>query len=162
MDIDAFLRALEAGIGGLPSVIIVVALLGGPTVIWLLYRYFVQPRSSRYRASPMGLIWICRGCQSANELGSSRCYRCHGELAEADLFLNLPGLDASIPMRPPAATPRPATGVSGRAPVAVGPGKTRTAPRRRAVVVVERSEPGATDVEGPLAASASPRRIRKR
>ena len=144
MDIEAYLRALEAGIGLLPAAMIVVALLGGPTAAWLLYRFFIQPNSGRDRASPMGTIWICTGCRSANELTASRCYRCHRKWDEAPIgFLDLdsghmvdvpPSAIAPAPMPiPQMAEPRPGIAPDRRGPVPVGPGKLDVARPRRAV-----------------------------
>lgn len=164
IDIDASLRALEAGIGLLPYAIIVMALLGGPTAIWLLYRYFVQPRTSRYRASPMGPIWICMGCQSANELASSRCYRCHRKFDEARIGLidRGPGelitvhLSSIAPAPEPPhrlAKPRPDIAAGRRDPVAVGAGRPDVHRPRRVVAV----GPGRPDVDRPRRAVATGR-----
>ena len=152
MDIDASLRAFVAGIGLLPSALIAMALLGGPSAVWLLYRYVVQPRTSRYRASPTGPIWICAGCRSANELASSRCYRCHRELDETRIGLIDPGsgdlitiTGSAIAPTPPAlspdrlADPRPDI-AARRKPVAVGPGKPK-AERKLGAVAAGGSAP---------------------
>jgi hypothetical protein len=150
IDINAALRALEAGIGLLPSAIIVVALLGGPTAVWLLYRYFVQPRASRYRESPLGPIWICLSCQSANELVSSRCYRCHREIYDTGIQVLDEASNELITIEaPPTASvadpvrrlaeSRPETATGRLDVVAGGPGKPDVERPRR--VVAARSAP---------------------
>ena len=152
MDIEGFLRALEAAIGLVPVTMIAVVLLGGPTLVWLLYRSFIQPRSSRYRASPADPIWICTGCRSANELTSSRCYRCHQAWDEDQIGLLDPGsgelitvaLTAPVPppvtATGPAPVPldrlveqRPEIAAGRRGPVPVGPGKPKVDRPPRAV-----------------------------
>jgi hypothetical protein len=152
MEIDAFLRALEAGIGLLPATVIAVALLGGPTAAWLLYRFFIQPRNSRYRAAPVSAVWICSGCRSANELTSSRCYRCRREWHEGHVGIIDPGsgelitvaLAAPAPARVTATGPAPVPldrlveqhpeiAAGRRGPVPVGPGKTKADRPPRAV-----------------------------
>ena len=143
IDLNGSLSALEAGIGLLPSAILAVALLGGPTAVWLLYRYFVQPRTSRYRETPMGPIWICLGCHSANELTSSRCYRCHREIYDDGIQVLDQDSNELITVRPFAPAPdpdpvrrlaesRPETATGRRDPVAVGPGKPDVERPRRA------------------------------
>ncbi len=136
IEIEAWWHSIEAGIGLLPSALIAVALLAGPSAAWLLYRFAVQPRTSRYRVTQMGALWICAGCRSANELGSSRCYRCSQEFDDTQLEVidSVPG--GSITILPPAVSavprhpdlptePRPAIAAAGRDPVAVGPGKPK-------------------------------------
>lgn len=136
IEIEAWWRSIEAGIGLLPSALIAIALLGGPSAVWLLYRFAVQPRASRYRLTQVGALWICAGCRSANELGSSRCYRCYQELDDTQLEVIDAALGGSITILPPAVSavprhadlptePRPAIAAGGRDPVAVGPGKPK-------------------------------------
>jgi hypothetical protein len=150
IDINRSLSALEAGIGLLPSAIVAVALLGGPTAVWLLYRYFVQPRTSRYRETPMGPIWICLGCQSANEVTSSRCYRCHREIYDDAIQVLDESSNELITLRvsetaPVAelqrrlAEPRPDTATGRRDLVAAAPAKPDVERPRR--VVAARSAP---------------------
>ena len=98
IDIELWVRSLVAGASAVPAALIAVTLLGGPTLIWLLYRWVVKPKSSRYHVSQIGALWICAGCRSANELRSSNCYRCHRELDESELELLNPGLRESVPM----------------------------------------------------------------
>jgi hypothetical protein len=131
---------------------IAVVLLGGPTAIWLLYRFFIQPRSSRYRARPAEPIWICMGCRSANELTSSRCYRCRREWDEGRVGLLDPGPGelVTVALTETAPAPLTATGpapvplyrlvepradmaAGRRGPVPVGPGKPKVVRPRRAV-----------------------------
>ena len=146
----------------MPAALIAIALLGGPTLIWLIYRWVVKPRSSRYQVSQIDALWICPGCRSANELRSSNCYRCHRELDETELDLIDAGFRESIPIREPTETvgparrrrrvgPSPANAASGRDPVAVGPGKVPAARRRRAVPAGS-SEYGPDQEEDPPAA----------
>ena len=115
IEIGTWLQTVEAGLGLLPSAIIAAVLLGGPTAGWLLYRFVVQPRSSRYRAMDgAAIMWVCTACRSVNELRADRCYRCDREPDEADLHIIDPNLGMPIPMNLP--TP------SATAGVPVGPG----------------------------------------
>ena len=155
IDIEAYLRSLEAGIGLLPAALIAVALLAGPTVIWLLYRFVVQPRTSRYRPPQIGALWICTYCRSANELASSRCYRCHQEFEDFQIELIDPASGGMVTARlpefdePPLRPDRPPepghdiAAIGGRAPVAVGPGKPGV--ERPAATLVEGRSPSRVD-----------------
>lgn len=167
IDIDASLRSLEAGIGLLPAAFIAIGLLGGPTVGWLLYRFVVQPRTSRYRASQIGALWICTGCRSANELASSRCYRCHREFEDSQIELIDPASGGMVtarlldfepefepdfepgPIRPgrQAEPHRGIAAIGGRPPVAVGPGKPKA--ERPGAPLVDRVGPAKGDRVGP-------------
>lgn len=75
-ELSSLVQSLEAGIAAIPPAIIAIVLLAGPTFIWLIYRYVVQPRTSRYGATEDGAYWICDNCRSANALRRSHCYRC--------------------------------------------------------------------------------------
>ena len=114
IDLSSWLRSIEVGLGLVPGALIAILLLAGPTAIWLLYRYVAQPRSSRYRATVGGAMWICPACRSVNELRMANCYRCDHVPNEADLRVIDPDLDSPYPMGLPTA-PTPG--------VAVGPGR---------------------------------------
>jgi hypothetical protein len=79
VDIDYWINSLRAGIDVVPTVLIAIVLLGGPTAAWLLYRFVVQPRSMRARAAAVvggAAMWVCPTCRSVNDLAQTRCYRC--------------------------------------------------------------------------------------
>ncbi len=114
-DINQVVRSLEAGIGLLPSAIIAVVLLAGPTAVWLLYRFVVQPRTSRYRGAGGGAMWVCPDCRSVNDLRVAQCYRCDLVPDEADLQVIDPELGAPIPFGLPTTSATKGT--------AVGPGR---------------------------------------
>jgi hypothetical protein len=135
IDIDTSLRWLRAGLGALPAAIAAIALLAGPTALWLLYRFLVQPRNARYQGEEIGPLWICAGCHSANQLAFADCYRCGREIDEWQLQVFDPGSDELITFRPPAvrvgpgrperhAEPRREIAATGHA-VAVGPGRAK-------------------------------------
>jgi hypothetical protein len=84
-EIGAFIDTLRAGIGMIPPALIAIALLGGPTASWLLYRFVVQPRTRRMRGLRPPTMWVCPSCRSANALRLSRCYRCDSPPIEEDL-----------------------------------------------------------------------------
>ncbi len=136
-DLNLFLKSLEAGIGLLPSAIMAGILLAGPTAIWLLYRFVVQPRTSRYRAGHAGTMWVCPECRSVNELRVAQCYRCDLVPEEADLYFIDPELGAPVPVG------LPMTAATDRKPV--GPGR----PELKAL-------PGMAGVRGVTASEARP------
>ena len=51
----------------MPTALMVIILLTGPTLVWLLYQFVVQPRTSRYAGGSSDLLWVCSRCRSANE-----------------------------------------------------------------------------------------------
>ena len=63
-----------------------MVLLGGPTAAWLLYRFVVQPRSSRYRGADPSSMWICASCRSVNDLRLARCYRCDAPQQDVEVI----------------------------------------------------------------------------
>ena len=86
VDIENLFRALQAGIGLVPPVLIAIVLLGGPTAGWLLYRFVVQPRTRRrFGRSDGPSMWVCPNCRSVNELRMRRCYRCDALPDEAEI-----------------------------------------------------------------------------
>ena len=70
------IQAVERSINAIPAAAVVIVLLTGPTILWLLYRFVVQPRTSRYGGSHDELLWVCADCRSVNEVGHTRCYHC--------------------------------------------------------------------------------------
>ena len=160
---------LQRILSQMPPAVLAIVFLAGPTVGWLLYRYVVQPRTRRFAGDGSDLLWICERCRSANEVRSSRCYRCAMErdetvgalqVVDGDGIVTLEREDDGDPAYPisqpviAAATDRP--------PVAVGPGRGR--PEPAAAVPVE---PGAKRRRPSVAvgpgkeASAVPARPRK-
>lgn len=120
------------------AIALVFALLGGPTVLWLVYRVIRGPQNRRpdpftdevsvgvtsQLASELPMLseyWVCRGCRSANRQGTSRCYSCKEQRAIADMSAPaavpagpalVPVMDAAPAQRsnaPAAATVTPAT-----------------------------------------------------
>lgn len=69
-----------------PPALFAAALLGGPTLIWMIIR-FASPPAPRKREElgVQELLWVCAGCRSINDDQFIRCYRCH-RLRAADLI----------------------------------------------------------------------------
>lgn len=122
----------------MPPAILAIIFLAGPTAAWLLYRFVVQPRTRRYAADGSELLWICVRCRSANEVRSSRCYRCAMErdeivgalqVVDGDGIVSLDPLDdeEEEPAARPAGVPVMATTARSRPSVAVGPGRAPAA-----------------------------------
>jgi hypothetical protein len=76
IEIGHWIETLQAGFGAVPAALVAMVLLGGPTAAWLLYRFVVQPRASRYRGVDPSAMWICPSCRSVNDMRFARCYRC--------------------------------------------------------------------------------------
>ena len=114
MPIGEWFEDLRAGIGLVPPALIAIFLLGGPTAIWLLYRFVVQPHAARLRANneahDVPTFWVCPECRSVNNIRRRWCYRCDAEPYEDELEL----IEAE-PVAPPPLIP-------------VGPGKSEPRP----------------------------------
>jgi hypothetical protein len=119
VDIGYWIETLRVGIAAVPPALIAMVLLGGPTAAWLLYRFVVQPRSSRYRGVDPSAMWICPSCRSVNDMRLARCYRCDAAQADVEVIdphptgpIRLtpvgPGLDLGGPGRATGG-PRPIT-----------------------------------------------------
>jgi hypothetical protein len=105
---------LRAGIGLVPPALIAMVLLGGPTGVWLLYRFVVQPHAARMRANEEGhdvpTFWVCPDCRSVNNIRRRWCYRCNAEPYADELELIEPEPPAPpplIPVGPGLPRPRP-------------------------------------------------------
>jgi hypothetical protein len=88
LPIGQWIDALRAGIGLVPPPLIAIALLGGPTAVWILYHFLVQPRTARIarlRAYERTAFWVCANCRSVNDYRLVRCYRCDAEPVAEDL-----------------------------------------------------------------------------
>jgi len=85
-DVEEAINVLRAGVSLVPPALIAVILLGGPTAVWLLYIFVVQPvRNRRIRALAGSAMWVCPRCRSVNELTNSHCYRCDAVPTEEEL-----------------------------------------------------------------------------
>lgn len=121
-----------------PPALLAILFLAGPTAAWLLYRFVVQPRTRRYFTGGSDLLWICDRCRSANEVRSSRCYRCAMERDEIDGALQVVDGDGIVSLEPidvdedpgsPVGVPVMASTPRARPSVAVGPGRAPAAAR---------------------------------
>jgi hypothetical protein len=142
MDLSAISESLQRGLGEIPRIAIVLALIAGPTAAFIGYqllRVTQRMQSSQVGAPP---LWVCHDCRSVNELRISHCYRCGAErdaAGELELIVDQPASRPST-FEAPAGSPFAATGANaeqrGRGPgtavmadrpsageaVAVGPG----------------------------------------
>jgi hypothetical protein len=85
LPIGEWIDALRAGIELVPPPLIAIVLLGGPTAVWILYHFVVQPRAARMHAFDRTAFWVCANCRSVNDYRLLRCYRCEDEPVEEDL-----------------------------------------------------------------------------
>jgi hypothetical protein len=86
--IGEWIDALRAGIRLVPPPLMAIVLLGGPTAVWLLYHFVVQPRTvriARLRVYERTAFWVCANCRSVNDYRLVRCYRCDAEPVAEDL-----------------------------------------------------------------------------
>lgn len=153
----------------MPPAILAIIFLAGPTAAWLLYRFVVQPRTRRYAADGSELLWICVRCRSANEVRSSRCYRCAMERDEIVGALQVVDGDGIVSLDPddegdlgyPLVQPV-AAAATARPPVAVGPGRPRPAPVSKKTIVPAGEPERPSVAVGPgKAAPGVPARSRK-
>ena len=82
-EIGEWIESLRVGVGLIPPALVAMVLLGGPTAAWLLYRFVVQPRSTRFYGVDPSAMWICASCRSVNDLRLARCYRCDSARVDA-------------------------------------------------------------------------------
>ncbi len=71
-----FIRTMQSTLHGISPALVAIVLLAGPTVLWLFYRFLVQPHTSRYVEGGRDPFWVCENCRSANAVQRSQCYRC--------------------------------------------------------------------------------------
>jgi hypothetical protein len=86
IDPNGVFETISHAISKFPPALFAAALLGGPTLIWLIVR-FASPPAPRKRADLAGqeLLWVCGGCRSINDDRLVRCYSCQRPRA-ADLI----------------------------------------------------------------------------
>lgn len=144
------IETLQRSLALMPPAILAIIFLAGPTAAWLLYRFVVQPRTRRYAAGGSDLLWICDQCRSANEVRSSRCYRCAMDREAITGALQIVDGDEMVSLGPddedlaPYPLGQPVMAAStAHPPVAVGPGRTRP-------------EPTSTQKVGPVAEPGRP------
>lgn len=127
---------IQRSLSLVPPALLAILFLAGPTVAWLLYRFVVQPRTRRYAAGGSDLLWICDQCRSANEVRSSRCYRCAMErdeivgalqVVDGDGIVSLEPIDDDEAPGSPVGVPVMAGTPRARPSVAVGPGRAPVA-----------------------------------
>jgi hypothetical protein len=117
IDPGEFIQTISDGLRQIPGVVFAAVLLGGPTALWLLYRFIVVPRTSRYKPGVPHTLWVCPNCRSASEVHQVRCYRCGYErdsLRGLEIVYADPELEEGAVVTP-AAEPYPG--------VPVGPGR---------------------------------------
>lgn len=113
-DLSEFIRSMQLALHGISPALTAIVLLAGPTVLWLVYRFLVQPHTSRYIDGGIDPFWVCENCRSANAVHRSQCYRCGFEPSAAN--------DLELVVGDPA---DPDVEVSPGVPV--GPGRRRPA-----------------------------------
>lgn len=165
---DAF-DDLQRSLRLVPPAILAIVFLAGPTAAWILYRLMIaQPQMRRRAADGSDLLWICERCRSANEIRSSRCYRCAMERDETVGALKIVDGEAIVTLDPDDGDPayplgQPVTAAAtARPPVAVGPGRSRPEPASETVEPVgERRRRSVAVGPGKDASSApaSPRKV---
>jgi hypothetical protein len=153
MEPTGLIEGLQESIDAVPGALLAIALLVGPTVIWLFYRFVLQPRTSRYAGDGPEPLWVCADCRSANQIRAARCYACGLERAFVDGEIEVVDGDRVVALGPTdQGTTEP---VSTRIPVAVMAQDVKpaaTAPRRLVAV-----GPGGAPEEAPTDAPAEAR-----
>jgi hypothetical protein len=132
------LGQIEQAVGLMPAAVLVIVLLTGPTLVWLLYRFVVQPHTRRYADDSVDVFWVCEDCRSVNDVRVSKCYLC-GLERDMTMAGGVRVLDAggTVLLAPDAAEPAPIAAAMSVPPVevstsrelvAVGPGPAGPSP----------------------------------
>ncbi len=118
------------------ALVIIVALLWGPTAIWLIVRASRGSEQRSFEADDPGsastwqfapadrgplvvdeaATWVCRGCRSLNRRDAKQCYSCRGPRDELELPVRM-----ATPQRPPV----PVMAQGAEAPSVTPPPQTR-------------------------------------
>ena len=128
--VDA-MENIRLALGRIPSALLVMALLGGPTLAYILYRILEAQRTSRYQEEVPSQFWACTECDSLNRPEQDFCYRC-GSPAELAAIVEEPGVGTGVmvagsdngpafgvPVMADAADPRASDFPDGQRPVVV-------------------------------------------
>lgn len=123
-EISQTVDSIRSLIAQVPGALLAIALLVGPTVLWIAYRFLNAKPHSRFEDEDENgkALWICIQCRSASDLGRSRCYRC--------------GLERGDPETLEFIAP-PAAGSGGTDPriafpgIGIGPGPSHPVPSGR-------------------------------
>jgi hypothetical protein len=116
---EEWIDAMRAGLGLVPPALLAIVLLAGPTALWLLYTFVVEPRVHRMRVLELAPFWVCASCRSVNDSRLARCYRCDAVPVEDEL--EVIDAEASGPSRLTPVGPGLNFGASGT-PTQPGPG----------------------------------------
>jgi hypothetical protein len=140
IDLTGLFEGIWSGFRVIPTPLIAIVLLGGPTAALIGHRLVVAGRRRVEAPVAAAALWICHDCRSANQLRLSRCYRCgtkRGADEEIELIIDQP-LSRPAPFEVPVGSPFAAISaavqrghgvpvMTERAPqgdpVAVGPGR---------------------------------------
>ena len=80
MDLSSVLRSIQAGLNQVPPVAIGLALLAGPTLALVIFRFISMARRGQAETETITTpLWVCHSCRSINDLHAMRCYRCGNE-----------------------------------------------------------------------------------
>lgn len=125
---------LRRGVAAVPSVLIAVVLLAGPTAALIGYRIMgYRMMVAARRAQSLNVaqaipLWVCHDCRSVNQLRAARCYRCgidRDSTNDIEVILDLPTASPTF-FEVPAGSPFAALGSTTR----------RTSPDRPGVPVM--------------------------
>jgi hypothetical protein len=81
-EVVSLIDELARGIDAIPTVVIAITLLGGPTAALIVYRllgYRMAAAARRMQAANMleaVPLWVCAECRSVNAIRVDSCYRC--------------------------------------------------------------------------------------
>jgi hypothetical protein len=77
IDLSALIESFRRGIGEIPTIVIALGLLAGPTVALIGYRLVrVAQRAGASDNVAPAPFWVCHDCRSINELRAGNCYHC--------------------------------------------------------------------------------------
>jgi hypothetical protein len=127
IDLSALIESFQRGFGEIPSIVIALGLLAGPTVALIGYRLVQVARrpgtTDNVEPAP---FWVCHDCRSINELRADHCYHCglgRDTTPEIEVVIDAPAASPTV-FNVPAGSPFAALGanVDPATAAAAGPG----------------------------------------
>jgi hypothetical protein len=89
------LENIQLALGRIPSALLVMALLGGPTLGYILYRVLEAQRAGPFQDEVPPEFWACTDCDSLNRPEQEFCYRC-GSPAELAAMAEESGVGVGV------------------------------------------------------------------
>jgi hypothetical protein len=125
IDLRALIESFQRGFGEIPSIVIALGLLAGPTVALIAYRLVqVAKRPGTTDNVEPAPFWVCHDCRSINELRAGHCYHCglgRDTTPQIEVIIDAPVASPTV-FNVPAGSPFAALGANVDPAAARGPG----------------------------------------